>query len=142
VQSPPAAAPAAVAAESISEPVAPPVATVAVEASKPAAAQDEYAAQRMAKKVRDSGLRPKRFMKLLKKFLRGLMQEMQANDAIDGEKAKRGESILEKFFGQLEQAHGVSEVQATKVSLKQQRVSRQYEMKAELRALPSVEETV
>lgn len=81
-------------------------------------------------------------MKLLKKFLRGLMQEMRANKTVDGEQAKRGESILEKFFGRLEQSSGVSEAKATKVSLKQQWVSFQYEMKAEVETRPSVEGTV
>ena len=81
-------------------------------------------------------------MKLLKKFLRGLMQEMRADNAIDGEQAKRGESILEKFFGRLEPATAGSEVKAARVSMKQQWVSYQYEMKAEVETPPRVEETV
>jgi hypothetical protein len=95
----------------------------------------------MAEKVKDSGLRPRRFMRLLKKFLRGMLQEMRAGKVVDGEQATRGESILEKFFGRLEQAAGASEVKATKVSLKQQWVSLQYEMKAEVETRPSVAET-
>jgi len=134
-------APAPVAAEPPPKPVAQEAAPIAVETPKPVAAQDEQAAGQMAKKVKDSGLRPRRFMRLLKKFLRGMMQEMRAGKVVDGEQATRGESILEKFFGRLEQASGASEVKATKVSLKQQWVSLQYEMKAEVETRPRVEET-
>jgi hypothetical protein len=136
--------PAAVAPEMPSPQTAAPAAAaapVAAESAKPAAVQDDRAAGDMAKRVKESGLRPRRFMKLLKKFLRGLMQEMRANNVLDGERAKRGESILEKFFGQLEPASRVSEVTSTKVSMKQQWVSLQYEMKAEVKTQPSVEET-
>lgn len=142
VPSPQAAAPAAVAAASAPKPVAPPAVPVAADTPKSAAVQDEHAAGQMAKKVKDSGLRPRGFMKLLKKFLRGMMQEMRANKAIDGEQAQRGESILEKFFGQFEPPSGGSEVKAKRVSLKQQWVSFQYEMKAEVKTPSSVEETV
>jgi hypothetical protein len=81
-------------------------------------------------------------MKLIKKFLRGLMKEMRAKHALDDEQAKRGESILEKFFGQLEKPASVSEVKATRTSLKQQWVSLQYELKADVQIQPRVEETV
>jgi hypothetical protein len=141
VQPPQTDAPAAVAAESALKPVAAPVVPAAAETAKPAAVQDDQAAGEMAKRVKESGLRPRRFMKLLKKFLRGLLKEMRANNVVDGEKAKRGESILEKFFGQIEPPSGVSEVKATKVSMKQEWVSLQYEMKAEVKTQPSVEET-
>ena len=140
--SPQTAAPAAVAAASAPSPVAPPAAPAAANMPKPAALADEHAAGLMEKRVKDSGLRPRRFMKLLKKFLRGLMQEMRADNAIDGEQAKRGESILEKFFGRLEPATAGSEVKAARVSMKQQWVSYQYEMKAEVETPPRVEETV
>ena len=80
-------------------------------------------------------------MKHLKKFLRSLMKELRANHVIDDEQAKRGQSILEKFFGQLEKPSSVAEVKAEKVSLKQQWVSLQYELKAEGQVQPSVEET-
>ena len=141
VQASQTAAPAPVAAEPPPKPVAQQAAPVAVGTPKPVAAQDEQAAGQMAKKVKDSGLRPRRFMRLLKKFLRGMMQEMRAGKVVDGEQATRGESILEKFFGRLEQASGASEVKATKLSLKQQWVSLQYEMKAEVETRPRVEET-
>jgi hypothetical protein len=122
--------------------VAPSAVPVAAETAKSVVVQDEHAAGQMEKKVRDSGLRPRRFMRLLKKFLRGLMLEMRANDTIDGEQAKRGESILEKFFGRLEPTSGFREVKATKVSVKQQWASLQYEMKVEAKTQPGVEETV
>jgi len=142
VPSPQSAAPTAVAAESAPKPAAPSAVPVAVETAKSVVVQDEHAAGQMEKKVRDSGLRPRRFMRLLKKFLRGLMLEMRANDTIDGEQAKRGESILEKFFGRLEPTSGFREVKATKVSVKQQWASLQYEMKVEAKTQPGVEETV
>lgn len=140
--SPQTVAPASAAAVSTPKPAAAPAVPVAAETAKPAAVQDDQAVGEMTKRVKESGLRPRRFMKLLKRFLRGLMKEMRANNVVDGEQAKRGESILEKFFGQFEPPSGVSEVKATKVSLKQQWASLQYEMKAEVKTQPSVEETV
>jgi len=116
---------------------------VALESMPKAAAwENDEAAREMAERVNDSGLRPRRFMKLLKKFLRNLMKEMRSNHVIEDQQAKRGETILEKFFEQLEKPSSVSEVKAAKVSLKQQWVSLQYELKAEVAMQPSVEETV
>lgn len=121
----------------------PPAPAVALEAApKAVAAEDEEAVRALAKRVKESGLKPRRFMKLLKKFLRGLMKEMRANHSLDDGQAKRGESILENFFGQLEKPSSVSEIKATRVSLKQQWVSLQYELKADVQMQPSVEETV
>jgi len=139
-ESPPPAAPSATAAVSI--PDRQPAPAVPLEtASRAVASEDDEAARRLARKVRESGLRPRRFMKGLKKFLRGLMSEMRANHGIGEEQAKRGETILEKFFGQIENPSSASEVQARKVSLKQQWVSLQYELKAEVQMQPAVEET-
>jgi hypothetical protein len=104
--------------------------------------QDEQAAGKMAKKVKDSGLRPMRFMKLLKKFLRSLMQEMRANKAVDGEQAKRGESILEKFYDQVGKPPAESEIRVNQVSFEQASVKRFFEVKAEKTVQPAVEETV
>lgn len=123
-------------------PAPPPVLPAAAEPSEAAAAQEDQLLGQMAKKVKESGLRPRRFMKLLKKFLRGLMQEMLANHAMGGEKAKRGEKILEKFFRQMEPPAGVSEVAASRVSMQQQRMSLHYEMHAEMKTPPRLEETV
>ncbi len=139
--SPQAVVPAAAAAASAPQPVAPPAVTVSAETPKPVAAQDEHLLGQIAKKVKESGLRPRRFMKLLKKFMRGLMQELRENNAMDGEKAKRGENILEKFFRQMEPPTGTSEAQASRVSLQQHWMSLQYEMKAEVKAPPRLEET-
>jgi len=96
----------------------------------------------MVKKVKESGLRPMRFMKLLKKFLRSLMQEMRANKAVDSEQAKRGESILEKFFDQVGQLPAQSEIRVGRVSFEQASVKSFFEYKAEKTAKPAVEETV
>jgi hypothetical protein len=110
-------------------------------APKAAGSEDEAAARALAERVRASGLRPRRFMKLLKKFLRGLLHEMRANREQEAEQAKRGENLLEKFFGQLEKPAGVSEVKASRVSLKEQWVSLQYELKADVSIQPRVEQT-
>jgi hypothetical protein len=141
VQAPQAVAPATVAAESTATPVAPPVAPIAVDTPKSVEAQDEQAAGKMAKKVKDSGLRPRRFMKLLKKFLRGLMQEMRANKAVDDEQAKRGESILEKFFDRVGKLPAESEVRVNQVTFEQASVKSYFEVKAEKTVRPVVEET-
>lgn len=142
VQTPQTVAPAAVAAESTPQPAAPPAVPIAAEPPRTVAAQDEQAAGEMAKKVRDSGLRPRRFMKLLKKFLRGLMQEMRANKAVDGEQAKRGESILEKFFDQVASLPAETEIRVSQVSFEQASVKRFFEVKAGKTGQPAVEETV
>jgi hypothetical protein len=139
ISSPPAALPATNAAP---PPAPPSVLPAAAETSEAAAAQEDQLLGQMAKKVKESGLRPRRFMKLLKKFLRGLMQEMRANHAVDGEKAKRGEKILEKFFEQMEPPAGVSEVAGSRVSVQQQRMSLHYEMHAEMKTPPRLEEIV
>jgi hypothetical protein len=136
----PAAPTAPAAASTLNQQPAPAVALEA--APKAVTAEDDEAARALAKRVKESGLQPRRFMKLIKKFLRGLMKEMRAKHALDDEQAKRGESILEKFFGQLEKPASVSEVKATRTSLKQQWVSLQYELKADVQIQPRVEETV
>lgn len=141
VESPQPAAPVAPAAPLT--PNQPPAPAVPLEATaKTVASENEDAARKMAEKVNESGLKPRRWMKHVKKFLRSLMKEMRANHGIDEEQAKRGETILEKFFGQLEKPSSLSEVTAAKVSLKQQWVSLQYELKADVQMQPSVEETV
>jgi hypothetical protein len=118
------------------------VAHVAAEPPKPVAAIDEQASGKMVKKVKESGLRPMRFMKLLKKFLRSLMQEMRANKAVDSEQAKRGENILEKFFDQVGKPPAESELRVNQVTFEQASVKRFFEYKAEKNAVPAVEETV
>jgi hypothetical protein len=113
-----------------------------VDTSQADPAGNDEAARALAGKVKDSGLRPRRFMKLLKKFLRGFMREMRANHRIDDEQAKRGETILEKFFDQIEKPSSGPEAQAREVSVKQQWVSLQYELRADVQMQPTVEETV
>jgi hypothetical protein len=136
---PPVAAIAPVAVQS-PQPAAP---AVALEATPQASAsENDSVVREMAGKINESGLRPRRFMRLLKKFLRGLLKEMRVNHAIDDRQARRGESILEKFFDQLEKPGDVSKASVTKLSLDQQWVSRRYELKAEVQTEPSVEETV
>jgi hypothetical protein len=134
------AAPAAAAeTSSAKRPVVPAVPIPA--ALKAAAPENDHAASAMTGKVRQSGLQPRRLMKLLRKFLRGLMKELHATHAIDAEQAKRGENILEKFFDQLEKPSSIEKIKATKVSMKQQWVSLQYELKAEVQVQPGFEKT-
>jgi len=140
VESPQPLAPAAT--TPVSTPDKQPAPAVPLETAPEAdAAGNDEAARALARKVKESGLRPRRMMKLLKTFRRGLMKAMCANHGIDDEQAKRGETILEKFFSQIEKPCSITKVQATEVSLKQQWVSLQYELKADGQMQPSVEGT-
>ncbi|MGE5258145.1 MAG: hypothetical protein ACM3KE_15805 [Hyphomicrobiales bacterium] len=111
-------------------------------ASKAVASHDDEAARALARKVKESGHQPRRFVRLLKNFLRSLMREMVANHSIGDEQAKRGERILDKFFSRIEESPAGSEVKESKRSLKQQWVSLQYELKADDQMQSSVEAVV
>jgi hypothetical protein len=108
-------------------------------APKAVASDDDEAARALARKIKESGHQPRRFVKLLKNFLRSLMREMVANHSIGDEQAKRGQSILDKFFSRIEESSGGSEVKASKRPLRQQWVSLQYELKADDQMQSSVE---
>ena len=96
----------------------------------------------MTQKVRDSGVKPQKILKLLKKFLKQFLKGMGAQAAGDAEKAKRGESILEKFFDQVGKLPAESEIRVNQVSFEQASVKSFFEVKAEKTAPPAVEETV
>jgi hypothetical protein len=115
----------------------PPVAT-----PLPPPAETAPLADRMTQKVRDSGVKPQKILKLLKKFLKQFLKGMGAQAAGDAEKAKRGESILEKFFDQVGKLPAESEVRVNQVSFEQASVKSFFEVKAEKTAPPAVEETV
>jgi hypothetical protein len=70
--------------------------------ARPARGFPQSPARRLADRVEESGLEPLRFLRLLKKYLRGLLQEMRANQTIGGSQSARGESLLEKLFTRIE----------------------------------------
>jgi hypothetical protein len=99
-------------------------------------------ADRMTQKVRDSGVKPQKILKLLKKFLKQFLKGLGAQAGGDAEKAKRGESILEKFFDQVGKLPAESEIRVNQVSFEQTSVKSYFEVKAEKTVTPTVEETV
>ena len=116
----------------------PPVATPL----PPPPAETAPLADRMTQKVRDSGVKPQKILKLLKKFLKQFLKGMGAHAGGDAEKAKRGESVLEKFFDQVGKLPAESEIRVNQVSFEQASVKSFFEVKAEKTAPPAVEETV
>jgi len=99
-------------------------------------------ADRMAQKVRDSGVKSQKLLKLLKKFLKQFLKGLGAQEAGDAEKVKRGESILENFFDQVGKPPAESEMRVNPVTFEQASVKRFFEYKAEKQVDPVVEETV
>jgi hypothetical protein len=102
----------------------------------------EQVAGKMAKRVKESGLQPKRLLKLLKKLLKSILKEMLSNQVIDAEQAQLGERILDKFINEVRKSAGGVEVQMSRASIPLQSVSRLYEAKAEVKLQPAVEEAV
>jgi hypothetical protein len=135
---PEAETPVAAAAQHAAPAVDPPTAATPL----PPPAETAAMADRMTQKVRDSGVKPQRILKLLKKFLKQFLKGMGAQAAGDAEKAKRGESILEKFFDQVGKLPAESEMRVNPISFEQASVKRFFEDKAEKQADPVVEETV
>jgi hypothetical protein len=130
--------PVAAAAQQAAPAVYPPPAATPL----PPPAETAPLADRMTQKVRDSGVKPQKILKLLKKFLKQFLKGMGAQAGGDAEKAKRGESVLEKFFDQVGKLPAESENWVNQVSLEQASVKRFFEVKAEKTAPPAVEETV
>ena len=108
----------------------------------PPPAETAVMADRMTQKVRDSGVKSQKILKLLKKFIKQFLKGMSAQAAGDAEKAKRGEIILEKFFDQVGKLPAESEVRVNQVSFEQASVKSFFEVKAEKTVPPAVEETV
>jgi hypothetical protein len=135
---PEAEAPIAAAAQHVS-PAGDPTPTAA---PLPPPAETAPIADRMTQKVRDSGVKPQKILKLLKKFLKQFLKGLGAQGAGDAEKAKRGESILEKFFDQVGKLPAESEIRVNQVSFEQASVKSFFEVKAEKTVPPTVEETV
>jgi hypothetical protein len=135
---PAAAAPVAAAAQNAAPAVDPtPVAT-----PLPSPAETAPVAERMTQRVKESGLKPHKFMRLLKKFLKQFLKGLGAQGAGDAEKVKRGESILEKFFDQVGKLPAESEIRINQVAFEQASVKSFYEVKAEKTVQPAVQETV
>jgi hypothetical protein len=122
--------------------VSPAVATTPVATPPPSPAETAPIADRMTQRVKESGLRPHKFMRLLKKFLKQFLKGLGAQGDGDAEKVKRGESILEKFFDQVGKLPAESEMRVNPISFEQASVKRFFEYKAEKNAVPAVEETV
>jgi len=132
------AAPVAAAGQNVAPAVDPtPVAT-----PLPSPAETAPIAERMTQRVKESELRPHKFMRLLKKFLKQFLKGLGAQGAGDAEKVKRGESILEKFFDQVGKLPAESEIRVNQVSFEQVSVKSFFEVKAEKTVSPAVEETV
>jgi hypothetical protein len=132
------AAPFAAAAQN----AAPAVDLTSVATPLPLPAETTPIADRMAQKVRDSGVKSQKLLKLLKKFLKQFLKGLGAQGAGDAEKVKRGESILENFFDQVGTLPAESEMRVNPISFEQASVKRLFEDKAEKQADPVVEETV
>jgi hypothetical protein len=132
------AAPLAAAAQNAAPVVSPtPVAT-----PLPASAETVPIAERMAQRVKESELRPQKFLRLLKKFLKQFLKGLGAQGAGGAEKVKRGENVLEKFFDQVGKPPAESEIRVNQVSFEQVSVKNFFEVKAEKTVQPEVEETV
>jgi hypothetical protein len=134
---PEAEAPVAAAAQQAASAVEPPPAATPL----PPPAETAPMADRMTQKVRDSGVKPQKILKLLKKFLKQFLKGMGAQATGDAEKAKRGESILEKFFDQVGKLPAESEVRVNQVSFEQASVKSFFEVQVE-KTVQVVEETV
>jgi hypothetical protein len=96
----------------------------------------------MTQRTKESGLRPEKFMRLLKKFLKQFLKGLGAHGAGAAEKVKRGENVLEKFFDQVGKLPAESEIQVNQVSFEQASVKGFFEYQAEKKVQPAVEETV
>jgi hypothetical protein len=131
-------APLAAAAQNAVPVVAPtPVAT-----PLPPPAETAPIVDRMTQRTKESGLRPEKFMRLLKKFLKQFLKGMGAQGADGSEKVKRGENVLEKFFDQVGKLPAESEIRVNQVSFEQASVKGFFEYQAEKKVQPAVEETV
>ena len=126
----------------VAQQAAPAVDPTPVATPLPPPAETAPMADRMTQKVRDSGVKSQKILKLLKKFLKQFLKGMGAHAGGDAEKAKRGESVLEKFFDQVGKLPAESEIRVNQVSFEQASVKSFFEVKAEKTAPPAVEETV
>ena len=107
----------------------------------PLPAETAPIADRMTQKVRDSGVKSQKILKLLKKFLKQFLKGLGGQGAGDAEKVKRGESTLEKFFDQVGKLPAESEIRVNQVSFEHASVKRFFEVKAEKTVQPAAEET-
>jgi hypothetical protein len=74
-------------------------------------------AERMTQRTAESRLEPRKFLKMLQKFLRRLLQDMSSQDSMSVERTKLGEAALEKFFDRLRQLSGEFEGKASRSGL-------------------------
>lgn len=121
---------------------APAAAAPTAAAPMPLRGEAEQTAAKMAKRVNESGLPPRRLLKLLRKFMKNFLKELLANQAIDAEQAQRGESVLDRLIDKVRKSAGGVELRMSRASMNLQSVSRLYEAKAEVELEPAVAETV
>jgi hypothetical protein len=110
-------------------------------APMPLRGEAEQTAAKMANRVNESGLPPRRLLKLLKKFMKNFLKEMLANQVINTAQAQRGESVLDRFIGEVRRSAGGVGVRMSQASMNLQSVSSLYEAKAEFKLQPTVAET-
>jgi hypothetical protein len=108
----------------------------------PSPAETAPIAERMTQRVKESGLKPHKFMRLLKRFLKQFLKGLGAQGTGDAEKVKRGESILEKFFDQVGKLPAESAIRVNQVAFEQASVKSVFEVKAEKTVQPEVQEAV
>lgn len=127
------AAPESAAAAAAEKPSAAPIAGVGDEAEPVAAS--------MAKRARALGLRGHRRMKHLGRLLEDFLQEMLSSRAIDSAQAGRGQSVIERFMGELKRSGAAVEAQMSRTAFNLQIVRYAYEATGQALSEPAVAET-
>jgi hypothetical protein len=128
----------------VADPPLPAETTAPVVAAAPTLLRPEVEqfAAKMAQRVDESGMPPRKLLKFLKKFLKSFLKELRANQTIDAEQARRGESVLDRFADEVRKSTGAVEARASQVLMNLQAVSSRYEPQAELELQPTVSESV
>ncbi len=128
-------------------PLEPAAAAAAAAADPPAVSFDGLGdeagpvAAKLAKRAHASGFHGHRRMKHLEKFLKNLLQEMLSNQAIDAGQAQRGQSVIERFMGELKTSTAAVEVQISRAAFNFQVISQAYEATSRASIEPAVVES-
>ena len=121
---------------------APAAAAPTAAAPMPLRGEAEQTAAKMAKRVNESGLPPRRLLKLLKKFMKNFLKEMLANQVINTAQTRRGESVLGRFIEEVRRSASGVEARMRRASMNLQSVDSLYETETEVKLQPAVAETV